>query len=201
MDNSPFVVAFQWVIAHGYPLMFAAMFIEGPIITAAASFAAAFGFFNIFIVFILSLLGDLVADIFYYYLGYFGRIKIIARWGHLIGLTKSRLLHIEDLLKRHSVKTIIALKLTPMLPTPGFMIVGASRFSIRKFALVILLVTLPKTIVFVVAGYFFGQALSANPTLLQRLDVVVIIAIALIFVIPLTYTAITERLASKIEKI
>ena len=71
-----FASAFSWVIAHGYPLMFVAMLIEGPIVTAAATFAVVFGYFNISMIFVLSILGDIVADVIYYIIGYFSRIQV-----------------------------------------------------------------------------------------------------------------------------
>ena len=40
----------QWVIAGGYALVFFGMMIEGPIVTAAAAFAASLGYFNIWAV-------------------------------------------------------------------------------------------------------------------------------------------------------
>ena len=43
----------------GYPLMLLIMIVEGPIATLLAAFAASLGFFNIYLVFILSMLGTL----------------------------------------------------------------------------------------------------------------------------------------------
>lgn|SRR3989344_9630937 len=71
----------EWVIAGGYMLMFVGMLAEGAIIAAAASFAAALGYFNIWIVFILAMLGDLVADFGLYGVGYFSRIAVVENTG------------------------------------------------------------------------------------------------------------------------
>ena len=39
--DASFAGTVQWVIQHGYPLLFIVMLIDGPVVTAAAAFAAA----------------------------------------------------------------------------------------------------------------------------------------------------------------
>jgi membrane protein DedA with SNARE-associated domain len=146
MDQASLNTALTWIIHHGYWLMLIAMLIEGPIITAAAAFAVALGYFDLTAVFLLSLAGDLLADVAYYGIGWVGRKQLAERWGHRVGLTTERMQHMEKLLEQHTVKTILILKLTPVLPTPGLILVGALRIPIRKFTLISLLITLPKTI-------------------------------------------------------
>ena len=66
MNSTNFFALAQWVMIHGYAFMFTGMFVEGPLITAAASFGAALGYFNLTIVAILSLLGDILADLMHF---------------------------------------------------------------------------------------------------------------------------------------
>ena len=134
------------------------MLIEGPIVTVAAAFAAALGYFDVFIVFILSFLGDMVADVIYYFIGYFSRLAVIEKFGKFFGLTEKRMHRIESLLNGHSVKTFIALKLTPVLPTPGLMLVGATKMPIKRFVKICSLIIFPRTIFLVIMGYYFGAA-------------------------------------------
>ncbi len=156
MFPDAFSSALSFVTTHGYFFVFLGMFIEGPLITASASFGSALGYLSLPIIFVLSILGDIVADFLYYGIGYVGRTRLIDKLIGKFGLTRERLENIEKLLHGHSVKTIVALKLSPLIPAPGFMIVGASRLSFRRFSIICLLVTLPKTIFFVIVGYYFG---------------------------------------------
>lgn len=156
MHISNFNEAFQWVMAHGYFFMLLAMIIEGPIITAAASFAVAFGFFSLPIIFLLSILGDLVGDVIFYGVGYFGRLTFIERVAPKLGLPISKIHALEKHLHNHSGKTIAAIKLNPVTPMPGLMLVGALRLPIRRYITVTLLIIVPKTILFMVLGYYFG---------------------------------------------
>lgn len=196
-----FSAAFEWVIAHGYPLMFVAMLIEGPIVTAAASFAVAFGYFNIPAIFVLSFFGDVVADVIYYIIGYYSRIQVVERFGHHFGLTYARMERIEKLLNGHPVKTLVALKLTPVLPTPGLMIVGATRMPIKKFVSVCSAIVIPKTIFFMIVGYYFG---AAYDMIMRRYEKggLIIIAVALaIFAVYYGFGKISALFANKIEKL
>lgn len=201
MDNSTFGTIFQWVIGHGYPLLFLAMFVEGPIVTAAAAMGAAFGYFNIWIIFGLALLGDLVADLLYYSIGYFGRLTLVERWGHRVGLSHVRLKKIERLLTTHRIKTVAVLKLTPFVPTPGFMLAGAMRLPVRMFMLTALAVTLPRTIIFMLIGYYFGYALTANPHLLENASLVLFVIVIIIIACSVIYGKFSQRVAKNIEEI
>lgn len=200
-DITNFSDAFNWVIAHGYFLMFVAMLIEGPVVTAAAAFAAALGYFSLPIIFILSLFGDIVADVIYYLIGYFSRISVVERFGKYFGLTEKRMKKIETLLNNHPIKTLIALKLTPVLPTPGLMIVGATRMPLRKFIIICAVIVLPKTVLFMLTGYYFGQAYDLIAKKFEQGGVAIAIAILFILVIYFIYNKVSAYVATKVEKI
>lgn len=196
-----FAGAFQWVIMHGYPLMFVAMLIEGPIVTAAASFAVVFGYFNIPAIFILSFFGDVVADVIYYIIGYYSRIRVVERFGHHFGLTYARMERIEKLLNNHPVKTLIALKLTPVLPTPGLLIVGATKMPLKKFVSVCSAIVIPKTIFFMIVGYYFGAAYDMLVRRYEKGGLIILAIVLGIFVVYYGFGRISSYFANKVEKL
>jgi membrane protein DedA with SNARE-associated domain len=201
MDFSNFNIVFQWIISHGYSLMFVAMCIEGPIVTAAASFAAALGNFNIYIIFILAFLGDVLPDALYYAAGYWGRYALVDRFGRYFGLSGKRMSHIEELAKKHSGKTIVGIKLTPMLPLPGLMLMGASKMNFKKFISIISLFTIPKVILFMILGFYFGYMYDAVSRYVENIGLVILLFLAIIFIIYRFYHYVTGMLAKKIGKI
>ncbi len=196
-----FSTAFTWVIAHGYILMFIAMLIEGPIITAAAAFAVALGYFSLPIVFMLALLGDIIADIVYYLIGYFSRITIIEKYGKFVGLSQSRMKRIEKLINSHPIKTLIVLKLMPILPTPGLMIVGSTRMKLKKFITISSIIILPKTIFFLVVGYYFGEAYNIIMKRFEKGTLMFFLFAIILGMIYYLFNKFTQFLAKKIEKI
>lgn len=152
----------SFVQVHGYLMMFIIMIVEGPIIITAASFAASLGYFNIWIVFLLGCLGDVIGDDLAYLFGYYGRRKLVNQYGHLFGIKLSTINKIENHFKRHLGKTIAAFKMTP-LAIPVLMVAGASRVPFKKYTFWSIVTLLPKTIFFTSLGYFFG--LFANSVL------------------------------------
>lgn len=199
-DFSSFQAVFQWVIAHGYVIMFLAMCAEGPTVTAAATFASTFGYFNPIIVFILSMLGDIIPDMIYYAIGYYGRIPMVKRFSKRFGLTESKIEHLEQTIEKHGGKTVTVLKLTPVLATPGLMLVGAMRMAVGRFLFFVVLVTLQKTLVFMAIGYFFG--LSYNVGNYLRFGALIPFLIVLVYVGGMwAFKKYSARIASKIEKI
>jgi membrane protein DedA with SNARE-associated domain len=158
IDLTNFQQVLSWVSAHGYPLMFLVMCIEGPTVTAAATFALTMGFFNPFVIFALSIFGDVLPDALYYGIGRWKGIGFVKKFGHKFGMTPARIERLEKTVALHGGKTVAVLKYTPILSTPGLMLVGAARMGWWKYIWFVFIVTLQKTLTFMALGYFFGQA-------------------------------------------
>jgi membrane protein DedA with SNARE-associated domain len=190
----------QWVLHHGYSLMFLLMLIEGPVVTAAAAFGAALGYFNVWIVAVLSILANLIPDAVYYALGYWGRNQLLEKYGHYFGITKQRVAQVEALAKEHSGKSLIAIKMIPFLATPGLIVIGASRMDIKKYALWCTAITIPTSLVYLVLGFYFGAAYSTIQDYLH-IGIYVAIAAALI-IVGLVYLQrkYSERIVKKFTK-
>ncbi len=201
LHSATFSAVTQWVLVHGYWVIFVAMLIEGPVVTAAAAFAAALGYFNIFAIFGLSLAGDLVADVIYYAIGYWGRITLVERFGRHFGLTTERIKRMERLMRDHAVKTLIALKLTPILPTPGLMIVGATKMDIKKFTLISLFITIPKSLVFMIIGYYFGRSYDKLSGYAANGTYLILAALGLIILINYLWVKFSARIGRSLEKL
>jgi len=200
VDFSTFQGVFHWVIQHGYPLMFLAMCIEGPTVTAAATFAVTLGYFNPFIVFTLSILGDVIPDVAYYTVGFWGRLTLVKRFGHHFGLTDEKIQLWEERIRKHGGKTVAVMKYTPILSTPGLMLVGAMRMAFGRFLWFVFIVTLQKTLTFMALGYFFGRAYNIGKYIKYGALVPFVIVIVY-FVAAFLYKKYSEKIANKIEKI
>jgi membrane protein DedA with SNARE-associated domain len=189
-----------WLIAHGYVVMFLLMCIEGPLATTAAAFAASLGYFNPFFVILLSILGDLVPDTIYYYIGHFSRTSVIDKYGKYVGLSEHRMKRIEELLDKHFYKTMISFKFTPFVSVIGFMLVGSTKKSYTKFIIACTLITLAKTTLFVLVGYAIGKffALRAYIGYGDYFLFGVFIIMALVF---FGYKKLSSWLGNKVEKL
>lgn len=200
-SNASFSSALAWVKSAGYFLMFIAMVIEGPVITSAAAFASALGYFNILIVILLSIAGDLVGDYIYYGIGYYGRVQFVEKYGHKVGLTKTRLKHMERLIKTHPKKTLAAIKLAPLLPAPGLMMIGATKMPLKRYTWLTFVVALPKTLLFFALGYYFGAAYDRFSTIFQNGEYFILAAIIVTVIVFYGYKQLSARLSTKLETI
>lgn len=198
MDNSTTTYLISWVIAHGYFLFFLAAFFEGPLVTAAGGVAAALGYYSIEIIILLSIAGDVAADLIYYAVGYFGGRAVLVKYGKYIGLTHVRLEHIQKLLYRHARKTITAIKLSPVIPVPGILAVGSLRVPFKKFLETSLIITVPKSLLFALIGYFSGRAYAHLSGFVAHSQYILWGVVALIVAIYIAYQKTTARFTHKI---
>jgi membrane-associated protein len=200
-DFSSFSSTVNWVLAHGYWIIFLGMLVEGPIVTAAAGMAAALGYFNAYEIFLLALAGDIVPDVLYYAIGYWGRLSLVEKFGHKVGLTNERMERMAHLLHTHPWKTLLAIKLTPIVPTTGLMIVGVTKMPLKKYIFISSLIILPKTIMFELIGYFFGRQYDVWEHYVSNASYLVVIGIGLIVLISFLWNKYMAGLATKVEKI
>ena len=142
----------------GYPLMFLLMIIEGPIATVTAAFLASLGIFNWFVVFILSISGDVLGDIVLYGIGHFGGQTIVQKTVKLLKIRKSIIRNIEKKFLDNGAKIIFYVKTTTGLSWITFIIAGTLNMSFKKFLLYSFLGGIIWSGLLVGLGYFFGYA-------------------------------------------
>jgi len=183
----------SFIQVNGYFLLLIGMIIEGPLITTTFAFAASLGYFNIFIILLLSIVGDVLGDFLHFVAGKYLGKKVKKKFK----LDKKRISFIEKNLKNHLVKTLIFLKMIPPITSVGLLFVGSSKVKMPKLILASLLATIPLSIFYVTLGYFFGSVASGILDILKlsqyALLVLGIFAILAYFLI--------KKMAKKTEKI
>ncbi len=198
---SGFQGAVGWIASGGgYSLMFIGMLIEGPVITAAGAFLAALGYFNLWAVFGLSILGNLIPDAAYYALGYWGREQFIDKYGRYFGLTGRKVKSIEAMIHKNAVKSLIAIKLIPLLATPGLVVAGASRMPLKKYVLWSIIVTLPSSLFYLILGYYFGAAYDRVNHYLNIGAYLTVIIILIVLLVLYFEKKVSRRIGESIEK-
>lgn len=188
----------QWVSSQGYTLMFVLMLIEGPVVTAAGAFVAAFSYFNLWVVLILSVLANLIPDAVYYAMGYWGRHNFIDKYGHYFGLTPERIKAAERFSKDHTGKSLFAIKMIPFLATPGLIAVGASKMDLKKYIFWCILITIPSSLLYLLIGYYFGAAYGTIDRYLHLGYYLIAAAILILLVILYFQRKLAEDFARKL---
>jgi len=146
------------VLYLSYFIFFIAVAIEGPIATVGGAFLSSLGGFNVFIVYTLSVLGDIVSDIVLYYLGYFGGQPIISKAERLLKIKKSFVAQLNEKFKKNGGKIVFYVKLSTGLCWITFLAAGAAKMNFKKFVFFSFLGGLLWSGLLVILGYFFGYA-------------------------------------------
>ncbi len=143
-----------------YTLLFLLVVVEGPIATLIAAFLAAQGLLNVYFVGLDVICGDIVGDIGHYALGRWGRKGFIDRWGKYIGLTPKRLKRLDSHFDAHSGKTVLLSKLAHGVGSVFLVGAGMSRMPFKKYLAYSAGGTIPKSILLILIGFYFGQTIQ-----------------------------------------
>lgn len=142
----------------GYPLMFVLMFFEGPFATMIAAFLASQGYFNIGIVFGLSVVGDVLGDIGLYHIGYFGGPHIIEKTQKFLKISSTVVEKLKRKFHENSERLVFLVKSTTGLSYITFITAGALRMKLSLFVKNSILGGFVWSGLLVFIGYFFGYA-------------------------------------------
>lgn len=147
---------FDFLSQWGYLVMLPLMIIEGPVITVISAMLASLGAFNVFVVLILSILGDIIGDVILYSAGYFWGMKFVQKIGRHVGITENLVLKMEKYFIRHGGKTIFAVKSTTGLCWATFTAAGIAKMNFKKFLKNSFLGGIVWSGFLVFMGYFYG---------------------------------------------
>ncbi len=200
MDLGIFSGITQWVLEYSYFLFFIALVIEGPAVTAAGAFAVTLGYFNIYAVLFLSILGNLLPDAIYYAIGFWGRRQLVDRYNRYFGLTKEKIDRLEKLSEEHAGKALLLVKLVPFLATPGLIIAGATRMPLKKYVWWSIIITAPSSLLFLIIGYYSGAAYQTINHYIDLGAYLIAFIIILFIVVSYFYKKLAKKLAERIER-
>ena len=164
----------QLISAYGLWLLLPFSVAEGPIITVIAAYLAHQGLMPVIGVYLVCVLGDLIGDAMWYCLGRFAPDLLPLRWQERFGITEGRKLALEDHFAQRGGRTLLFGKLTHSAGMPIMVASGLARMPFGPYIWYNLLGTIPKTLVFVVIGYFLGAAYSLIDVYLYRVSLILL---------------------------
>jgi membrane protein DedA with SNARE-associated domain len=190
-----------YIKTFGYPSLFLIMIIEGPIITIIGAFLASLGVFNIWIIFFLSLLGDIVGDIILYAIGYFGGSKILVRAEKFLKINFATMDKLHRFFTLHGQKTIFYVKSTTGLCWITFILAGTLKMDFKSFLRASFLGGIIWSGILVVSGFFFGYAFEKINAHLKYAGIIIpILAIVFIFSITLYKKSRSRKILENIPQ-
>ncbi len=125
----------------------------------ACGFLLRLGVFSFWPIYLALMLGDFVADIIWYFVGYYGARKFADRWGKYFSITPEMLEKLEVLFHNHQSKILFISKITMGF---GFALAtliaaGMAKVPLKKYALFNFLGGFVWTALLIGVGYFFGH--------------------------------------------
>lgn len=147
---------FLFLKHYGYFMMLPLMIIEGPVVTLMSAMMASLGAFNVWIVLILSIIGDMAGDILLYGAGYKWGMGFVRGFGRYMGINEKLVLRMEKYFTKHGGKTIFAVKSTTGLCWATFVTAGIVKMDFKKFVKYSFYGGIIWSGFLVFMGYFYG---------------------------------------------
>ncbi len=138
----------------GYIVLAVLVAVEGPIATLFGAAAAATGVLSLPFVFVAAILGNLSADMLWYWIGRTGRLDTVARYSRWIRLKPEQVFLLSSRLEQNTTKVLFLAKITAGLVIPTLMAAGLIRAPWRKWFLPIFIGETLWTGALVLLGYY-----------------------------------------------
>jgi len=143
---------------YRYLIIYPLTIFEGPLVTILVGYLTAHGDFEFFTAYVVLILGDLSGDALYYALGRAAHYPSIIRWRNWFGLSDERIRAIQERFGTVTGKTILLGKVLHGFGTAILISAGLTKMPFRQFIAYNALGTIPKTLLFLLVGFFFGAA-------------------------------------------
>ena len=166
--------AVELLINYRYWLLIPLSLIEGPVMAFIAGALSRLGYFNIYLVFIIFFLRDVILDGVFYVIGRFGgQTPFIRRLLTKIGVKENHAQEVKVLWTKHGLRTMFLSKLSYSL-SPGFLAAaGIVGVPFRTFFQYSVLASLIQYGVLFTLGYYFGNVFGSMTKVLQNIQYVV----------------------------
>lgn len=145
------------LLTYKYLILVPIAIVEGPIASVIAGFLVTLGFLNIFFVYVIIVLGDIIGDTALYYLGYGGK-TILNKYGSFLGITQERLEQAKRYFETKHQKAIILSKIIHGVGVAGLVTAGILRIPYRRYIKSCITVTIPQSAILLLTGILFGHA-------------------------------------------
>ncbi len=125
--------------------------------TFAGAFLASLGFFDIWIVFLLGWIGDIVGDLLFYSIGRYGLNIFRKKTTVDTEQEESFIYKLDQLIHTNLALAILIIKFTPYAPPLGLTYIGKIRVGIKKYMTYSMLLCIPIPLVSSLVGFHLGS--------------------------------------------
>ncbi|HEV3244787.1 MAG TPA: DedA family protein [Candidatus Paceibacterota bacterium] len=179
MSGLPFLAGLvAFLEATKYPLFFAGSYIEGTVVMLTGGVLLKLGEVQFVPLYVALILGDVLSDIMWYWIGYFGARPFMMRWGYIINATPQVIQKLERRFKEYHLRILVISKMTMGfgLAVPVLVTAGMLRVSFLRYCIINILGSFVWVAFIIYIGYNFGNVLQLFPEKYQIGSFFVLIA-------------------------
>jgi membrane-associated protein len=151
---------FKLLYTYSYLILFPLVVIEGPIVSIIAGFLVSLGFMDFVPTYLTIVSGDLSGDFLYYSAGRWWLNKTYKGALKFFKINMDLIHKLEKAVKKNKGPFLFFGKLSHAIG--GFILfaAGSAKISIKDFMWFNFLATLPKSLILLGVGYYFGSTVS-----------------------------------------
>lgn len=164
--------------ATKYPLFFLGAYLEGTVVMLSGGVLLRLGQVDFWQLYGALILGDVLSDIMWYWVGYLGARRFILKWGYIVNATPEVIAKLERRFHKYHLSILIFSKLTmgfglavPILTTAGML-----RVSFTRYCTINIIGSFVWVAFIIYVGYTFGNVLQLIPERYQIGSFFVLIA-------------------------
>jgi membrane protein DedA with SNARE-associated domain len=143
-----------------YLILLLLVIVEGPIVTLLGGAAASAGVMKVSLVLATVALGNLIADLGWYALGYYSNVDTLLRYGRWLGLRRRHLTRLRWGMRTHAQKILLVAKFSAGFIIPTLIATGLARLPFRRWFPIVFAGEIFWTVILVLIGYHATQAIK-----------------------------------------
>jgi membrane protein DedA with SNARE-associated domain len=151
---------FRLLFTYSYLILFPLVVVEGPVVTIIAGFLVSLGFMDFIPTYLTVVSGDLAGDFLYYSAGRWWLNKTYKGVLKFFNINLKFIHKIEEALKKNKGPFLFFGKLSHAIGGVILFAAGSAEIPVGDFLWFNFLATLPKSLILILVGYYFGSTVS-----------------------------------------
>lgn len=191
---------FGLLYTYSYLVLFPLVVLEGPVVTIIAGFLVSLGFMDFLPAYMTIVAGDLAGDVIYYSAGRWWLNKTYKGVLKFFNINLKFVRKLEEEIKKNKGPFLFFGKLSHAIGGIILFAAGSAGIPLKDFLEFNFLATLPKSMILLGVGYYFGSTVSSFRKALDYsvlgLFIFTLILLGLYFVV----TYLSNKFLKKLEK-
>ena len=145
---------------YRYAILFPIAFLEGPVVAVVSGFMIATKFMDFWPSYLILISANITGDIAYYLMGYLIPRNKLNKVLMFLKISSKKINSVENMFLRNKKRAIIFGKLAHAIGSVFLITAGILKIPLLEYLKIGTLVELPKALVFIMIGLFFGRSVT-----------------------------------------